>query len=148
MTRESSTSGKAGDNEVRQHRHEGVLLAIVIPANYHVSGIHFVTDDASSQQVGFMSRPKGYASHAHRHTDAVRRVTQAAETLFVRSGRCRLELFANENHVVITDEIGPGDVVHIAAGGHRVVMLEDAQLIEVKQGPFLGPTDIILIDVE
>jgi hypothetical protein len=36
-----------------------------------------------------------------------------------------------------------GDVILLAAGGHGFEMLEDSQIIEIKQGPYVGEEDKI-----
>ena len=36
-----------------------------------------------------------------------------------------------------------GDVVLLAYGGHGLEMLEDSEMIEVKQGPYAGEMDKI-----
>ena len=35
----------------------------------------------------------------------------------------------------------PGDVILLAHGGHKIEVLEDAEILEVKQGPYAGPND-------
>ena len=39
-----------------------------------------------------------------------------------------------------------GDVVLLAAGGHGFEMLEDSEIIEVKQGPYAGEMDKVRFD--
>ena len=47
--------------------HEGLLLGLIIPADYHAEGISFFTDGSSSQQLGYMNRPEGYNIPPHTH---------------------------------------------------------------------------------
>jgi hypothetical protein len=37
--------------------------------------------------------------------------------------------------------LASGDVIMLVSGGHRFEMLEMAEMIEVKQGPFVGSAD-------
>ena len=37
--------------------------------------------------------------------------------------------------------LGPGDVILLCDGGHGFVMLEESEIIEVKQGPYAGEDD-------
>jgi len=37
--------------------------------------------------------------------------------------------------------LGPGDVILLATGGHGFQMLEETEMIEVKQGPYVGDQD-------
>ena len=62
----------------------------------------------------------------------------ATPVLVVKEGRCLLDLYDDERQLVVTWELGAGDLVLLVAGGHGVRMLEDTILIEVKQGPYTG----------
>ena len=37
--------------------------------------------------------------------------------------------------------LSTGDIILLASGGHGFEMIEDAELIEIKQGPYLGEND-------
>lgn len=39
-----------------------------------------------------------------------------------------------------------GDVILLAAGGHGFEMLEDAEMIEIKQGPYCDDVDKVRFD--
>lgn len=121
--------------------HEGDVLAIVIRRDYESSGIEFFTDNDSSQQLGYMRRPEGYIVAAHRHNPVERAVTQTQEVLFIRRGRCRLNLYGSGDEVIVSTELLTGDVVLLSSGGHGLLMLEETEIIEVKQGPFSGEHD-------
>lgn len=124
---------------------DGRLLAILIPSTFRVAGATFVTGDQSPLQVGHMNRPAGYRSATHRHLPVERNLTASMETLVVREGRCRLDLYDDEGTVVATRGLASGDVVVIVSGGHSVCMEEETHLIEVKLGPFMHGTDTIVM---
>ena len=37
--------------------------------------------------------------------------------------------------------LGPGDVILLISGGHGFEVLEELNMVEVKQGPYAGETD-------
>ena len=37
--------------------------------------------------------------------------------------------------------LGPGDVILLISGGHGFEVLEELNMVEVKQGPYVGETD-------
>ena len=37
--------------------------------------------------------------------------------------------------------LGPGDVIILMSGGHGFEVLEDLNMVEVKQGPYVGDAD-------
>ena len=117
-------------------------MALILPASYSKPGIHFPTPDSFSQQLGYMKRPSGYVIAPHDHNPVLRNIEWTQEVLFIRSGRVRLDLYSPESRKYMESYVlGPGDVVLLAHGGHGLAMLEDSEIIEVKQGPYAGEMD-------
>lgn len=118
------------------------MLAIIINANYNNDGISFFTPNNFSQQLGYMKRPQGYAISPHDHDPVPRTIEWTQEVLFIRSGKVRLDLYEPETRKYLESHIlNAGDVVLLAHGGHGFVMLEQSEIIEVKQGPYAGEQD-------
>lgn len=117
------------------------LLAIIVRAEYRGDGISFFTPDAFSQQLAHMCRPAGYVISPHVHNEVVREVQFTREVLFIRRGRLRVDFYSEGREYVESRVLGTGDVVLLAAGGHGFEMLEETEIIEVKQGPYTGDHD-------
>ena len=115
--------------------------AIVIRNSHTAEGIQFFTPDDYSQQLAYMNRPKDYVIEPHRHNKVPRNVEYTQEVLFIRKGRVRVNFYDDDNVYVANVELSTGDVVLMVAGGHGIEMLESTEIIEVKQGPFLGDKD-------
>jgi hypothetical protein len=126
---------------------DGLRLATIVRSTFSADGIVFLTPDDYSQQLGYMRRPSGYFIDAHSHNVVDRQVSLTQEVLFVRSGRVRVDLFDARRQHVATRVLGPLDVILLSAGGHSFEILEEAELIEVKQGPFVGERDKTRFDV-
>ena len=117
------------------------ILAIILRGSFAADGIHFFTPDAFSQQLAYMNRPGGYVIPPHVHNPVFREVEFTREVLFIRRGRARVD-FYDENHVYLGSQIvAGGDVLLLAWGGHGFEMLESTEMIEVKQGPYVGDQD-------
>ena len=127
---------------ITQITHQGQLLALILRTEFNKDGIHFLTPDSFSQQLGYMKRPCGYAIAPHDHNPVPRTIEWTQEVLFIKSGKVRLDLYAPETREYLESRIlGPGDVALLAHGGHGLIMLDDAEIIEVKQGPYAGAAD-------
>lgn len=126
---------------LEQITHDDTLLAILLRAGYAQQGINFFTPDTFSQQLGYMQRPKGYAVPPHDHNPVLRTIEWTQEVLFIKSGKVRLDLYDPNRNYLESRILGPGDVVLLAHGGHGLVMLEQSEIIEVKQGPYAGEAD-------
>jgi mannose-6-phosphate isomerase-like protein (cupin superfamily) len=115
---------------------EGRILALVVRAGYRGDGIQFFTPDDLCQQLGYMRRPAGHLVEPHVHRPLRREIVGTSEVLFIRSGRARIDLYDEQESFLESVIVGPGDVVLLSAGGHGLEMLEECEIIEVKQGPY------------
>ena len=117
------------------------MIAIIVYADYKPDGIKFFTPNSFSQQLACMKRPKGYLIPPHVHKPVPRNVKYTQETLFIRKGRVLVNFYSEEREFLEHRELSDGDVVLLVSGGHDFLMLEDTEIIEVKQGPYAGEDD-------
>ena len=120
---------------------DGQALAFVIRATYKANGLEFLTPDTFGQQIGYMTRPKGEVIQAHVHEEITRTLVGTQEVLIFRSGLVRLDLYERDHSYVGSTLMNPGDVVLLNKGGHSLEILEEAEIIEIKQGPFAEGRD-------
>jgi mannose-6-phosphate isomerase-like protein (cupin superfamily) len=117
------------------------LLAVIIYHNFNESGVHFFTPNELSQQLAFMSHPSGKIIQPHVHNPVPRNVTHTQEVLFIKKGKLRVD-FYNDNQKYLESRIlEVGDVILLVTGGHGFEVLEEIEMIEVKQGPYVGEQD-------
>jgi len=121
--------------------HGQVELAIIVRHSFGKQGIEFVTDESYSQQLGYMCRPAGWVIPPHVHNPVERRVHMTQEVLYIKRGRVRVDFYADDRSYVRSAVLEPGDVILLAGGGHGFEMLEESEMIEVKQGPYAGDKD-------
>ena len=88
-----------------------------------------------------MKRPGGYTIPPHVHNPVQREVQFTQETLFIKSGKVRVDFYDAKQNYLESHILNPGDVILLAHGGHGFVMLEESEIIEVKQGPYAGEKD-------
>jgi len=121
-----------------------VMIALIIPADYSMdSGIEFLTPDNFSQQLGLMNRPDGYQIPPHVHNPVVREVVWTQEVLFIKSGKVRADFYDDDKNYIESEILKKGDIILLAGGGHGFEVLEQAEMIEVKQGPYCAEKDKI-----
>ena len=124
-------------------KHHDELLAIIISGKFSKPGIEFFTPGDFSQQLGYMNRPAGYKIEAHIHNHIERKVTLTQEVLFIKSGKVKVDFYDNEKTYLYSRVLQTGDVILLASGGHGFEMIENCEMIEVKQGPYSGDADKI-----
>lgn len=117
------------------------ILAIILRSHFKKEGIEFFTPNEFSQQLAYMSRPTGYVIQPHVHNPVPREIKFTKEVLFVKSGQIRVD-FYSELQVYLTSRIlDVGDFILLAFGGHGFEVLKEAEIIEIKQGPYAGERD-------
>jgi len=129
------------DNLVEHVVYREILLAIIIRAGFDQDGISFFTPPEFSQQLAYMKRPAGYAIAPHFHNPIIREVEYTQEVLFIKRGRVRVDFYEEDRTHLESRQLCRGDVILLAHGGHGFEMLEESEIIEVKQGPYAGEKD-------
>jgi mannose-6-phosphate isomerase-like protein (cupin superfamily) len=118
-----------------------IELALIIRRSFNKDGVEFFTPDDYSQQIGYMNRPAGHLIPPHVHNPVAREVHFTREVLIIRSGKLRVDLYTDEREYVESAILESGDIILLASGGHGFEVLEDTEMIEVKQGPYAGDGD-------
>ena len=122
-------------------KHCNKTLAIIIRTDFKKDGIEFFTPDVFSQQLAYMKRKKDYLISPHIHNIVKRDIDITQEVLFIKSGIVRID-FYNDSELYLESRIlNKGDVILLANGGHGFKMIEESEIIEVKQGPYIGSLD-------
>ena len=120
---------------------DGDSLALIVKANYKSVGIEFLTPDSYGQQVAYMNRPKGEVIQAHIHEPITRTLTGTQEVLLIRKGRIRVDFYESNRAYVTSMILEAGDLMLLSTGGHGFEVLEDIDMIEIKQGPYAEGRD-------
>ena len=117
------------------------ILAMIIRYNYTCDGIDFITPNEYSQQVAYMHHPLGKVIDAHIHNLVHRNIVLTQEVLFVKKGKLRVDFYDDYKDYLESKILESGDVILLVSGGHGFTVLEETEMIEVKQGPYSGDAD-------
>lgn len=126
---------------IEQITNNDELLAIIISDKFSEPGIHFFTPDCHSQQLAYMRHPTGKVIKPHVHNPVPREVQFTQEVLFLKKGKLRVDFYDENQNYLKSRILEPGDVILLATGGHGFEVLEEIEMIEVKQGPYAGEQD-------
>lgn len=118
----------------------GKIMAIVIPADYKSKGIDFVTDNEMLMQIAVMVHPKGHNIMPHYHNRIVREIDYTSETLVIRNGILNVVLYENMSPIYDFN-VSKGDIITLYSCGHGFQMVSEVDMIEIKQGPYVGEKD-------
>ena len=117
------------------------LYAIVVRNSFKKEGITFFTKDESSQQLAYMKHPKGKVIEPHFHNSIKRIIYDTQEVLYIKKGTLKVDFYDNNKNVLGSEFLNKGDLIMLIQGGHGFSVVEDLEMIEIKQGPYLGDND-------
>jgi hypothetical protein len=129
------------DPHIKIVKHNSDTFAVVLKKEFTSNDIAFFTPKNYSQQLGYMNRKKGYTIAPHIHKLTKREIFHTQETLFIKSGKVKVNFYTEDKVFFDSLVLSEGDVLLLARGGHGFEMLEDTEIIEVKQGPYNDDTD-------
>lgn len=116
--------------------HKGNLFAIIIRSNYSSEKITFFGNPEFSQQLGYLPHKKGNKIEAHFHKEVRREIKLTQEVLFIKRGKIIVDFYTNDKKYIKSRILNTGDLLFLCNGGHGFEVLEDTEMIEVKQGPY------------
>lgn len=142
-TTDASTGADTVQDEahVQEIRGDGVLLALIVRSSYEKPGIRFFTPNEFSQQLAFMRHPAGKLINPHVHNPVRREVSFTQEVLIIRKGALRVDFYLPDQVYLYSARLNAGDVILLIEGGHGFEVLDEVEMIEVKQGPYAGDKD-------
>ena len=118
------------------------LLALLLRGSTPAEpGVTFFTPPEFSQQLGVIRQPSGHVIEPHLHNPILREVKVTQEVLILRKGRLRVDFYRRDRSYVESRILEAGDVILLCSGGHGFEVLEEVELIEVKQGPYIADRD-------
>jgi len=137
--RDKGASSLEGIEEIAS---DGDVFAYVVRAGLDPKASTFFTPHELGFQAGMVVVPEGTAVARHDHLPVARQITGTSEALFVRRGRCEMDIYDRSRSLVSTTELRAGDMaLFVGIGGHGFRALEDTVLFEVKQGPYEEAAD-------
>lgn len=127
--------------KVEEVKKKDRLLAMIIRNEYQCEGVDFITPNEYSQQVAYMHHPTGKNIEAHVHNMVHRNVVLTQEVLFIKKGILRVDFYDEYEDYLESRDLYAGDIILLVSGGHGFYVVEEVEMIEVKQGPYSGDQD-------
>ncbi len=127
-------------NSVERVEHLGKILAIVVRSELEEVGTTSFTPTDFPLQLMIMVKKKGESAktHLHRPVSLCQKPgVPRQEILHIIGGQVKVELFSVDKQPVGQVVLDVGDTILIAAG-HRISYLQDAKVLEIKEGPYPG----------
>ena len=113
--------------------------AIVIDTSFSPEGLTFVTEDEDYIQAGLWNYKQGTKLPAHYHNYFERSSYRTSEVVYVVEGEVECSIFTEEGELIWRGTLKKGQLIIQLQGAHEYNIIEDATVIETKNGPYFGP---------
>lgn len=127
--------------KIEEVKKKDKVIAMIIRNDYQCEGVDFITPNDYSQQVAYMHHPTGKVIDAHVHNLVPRNVVMTQEVLFIKKGILRVDFYDDYEDYLESRDLHAGDIILLVSGGHGFHVVEEVEMIEVKQGPYSGEKD-------
>ena len=102
-----------------------------------------ITDGGEPLQLVSLKHKKGAYLKAHRHVPKMRKTENLQECLVVKKGKIKIDLYGNDGVCFKKFMLKAGELFLLMNGGIGIHFIDDAEIFELKNGPFVE--DKILI---
>ena len=116
-------------------KYKNKLVAILIKKIPKGSIPH--TKESEPLQLVTLKHPKGKYLMAHTHKPIKREINKLQECLIVKKGKIKLDLYGSDKKLFKKIILKDGESLILLNGGYGIRILEDSELIELKNGPFI-----------
>jgi len=109
--------------------------------NKSFKGIEFFTANNLNMQIGLMGHSKNHIIKPHFHINRKKIIKQMSELLIIFSGQLKVYFY---NKKKLRDKsliLNKKDMILLISGGHGFKALKKLEMLEIKQGPFIGEKD-------
>tara|TARA_Y100000768_G_scaffold359556_1_gene316156 strand:+ start:548 stop:946 length:399 start_codon:yes stop_codon:yes gene_type:complete len=127
---------------IKKVKHKDILYAIIV-SNYEQKneGIEFITDGNSLLEFGIMNYKAGHKIQPHQHKPYDRLTSGTNEVLFIKKGRVCVDFFDENQIHFLSETLKKDDWIILLSGGHGFSIIDDSEMIEVKNGPYANDDD-------
>ena len=118
--------------------HNEIIYAIIVKSNYKKKGINFFSKNKDSFQIGYINYPKGHEILKHYHPRRKKIIYDNNEALFIKKGKIRINFFDPKNmkKSFCSKILNKNDIILILYAGHGFEVIDNVQMLEIKQGPY------------
>ena len=88
-------------------------------------------------QLVTLKHAKGKYLLAHTHKPTFRKTAKMQECIIVKKGKVKVDLYGPDKKMFKKVTLKTGDLLILLNGGYGIHVLEDVDMVELKNGPFV-----------
>jgi hypothetical protein len=102
------------------------------------------TKESEPLQLVTLKHSEGKYLVAHTHKPIKRETNRMQECLIVKKGKIKLDLYGPDKKLFKKIILKDGESLILLDGGYGIHILEDSELIELKNGPFIEDKIVLI----
>ena len=123
------------------------MLALIVRGKYrNKKGIKFFTPNESTQQFGYMKHQKEHIIKPHLHKKRLTKISYTTEVILLLKGKLRVDFYNSNKKYLFSKVLIKNDIIMLVHGGHGFKVINDIEMIEIKQGPYSLTKDKVKFD--
>jgi hypothetical protein len=121
------------------------LIGILIKGKYPNGSVPHTNTNITEEALGILTlkHPKNTLLPPHVHKPARRTTQKLQECFIVQKGKVKLDLYGDDKKHFRTITLKAPEAFLAISGGHGFTVLEDCEMLEVKNGPFKEDKEFI-----
>ena len=132
---------------IKQIKYKKDIFAYIFKIT-NKNGVNFFTPKKITQQVGILNHKKGHKINPHIHFKNPRKIFYTTEVLIILKGKVRVDFYNKQKKYLFSKILNKNNIVIFVKGGHGFEILQNAKIIEIKQGPYNEINDKIVFSSE
>lgn len=121
---------------IQEIHYKKTLIGIRIGVGHFPKGSTPHTNPKEFVGLLTLNYPKGTILKAHTHKKIKRVSHRLQECFIVRKGRVKIDLFGKDKKYFKSIYLKAGEAFLAISGGHAFKVIEDLEMLEVKNGPY------------
>jgi hypothetical protein len=117
---------------------QGRLFALILRHELNCEGTRFFTSPDNPIQLGILQHKRGTEIRPHVHLSSTRKIESIQEVLHIECGMVEADFYGVDGVKLDSRTLREGDTILLLDGGHGFRIIDDARIVEVKQGPYRG----------
>jgi len=118
-----------------------IILGLIIRSI--PEGSNPLTEEKEPLQLVTLRHPLGTNLKAHKHAPQKRITETLQECLIVKKGKISIKIYDQEDKLFQNTVLSTGDAYIVMNGGIEINFLEESEILEIKNGPFVEDKIII-----
>ena len=129
---------------IEKIKYKKKLYALIVRGKYrNKKGITFFTNNKDIQQFGYMNHKKNHIIKPHIHKRQTRKLIYTSEVILILKGKLRVDFYTSKKKYLFSKLLNEKDIIMLVHGAHGFKVVENVQMIEIKQGPYITKLDKI-----